>query len=249
MTSRGLRNNNPTNIDRHPGTNWLGAAEDQTGDSLFVVFTDAKYGIRACAKLILTYRAKYRLKTVRGLINRWAPPSENDTGAYVAAVARDCGVGPDEPINVDSMAVMLPLVKAIIVHENGSNPYPESVVVAGLHLAGVADAPSPAPEVVVVPPGPPKPLVKQASFVTKAAGVAIGAGGVAAQYAPTVKGWADQLKDYTDSPIIQHVAVAMMTLAGGLLLVSLVASMLKQHQAKAAANADTSALQPIREAS
>lgn len=232
MTSRGIRNNNPTNIDRHAGTAWQGAAADQSGDPRFVVFTDAKYGIRACAKLILTYRAKYRLKTVRGLINRWAPPSENDTGAYVAAVARDCGVGPDDVINVDSVAVMLPLVKAIIVHENGSNPYSDQVVLDGLHLAGVADAPEPAPVVVTEPPPPPKPLVKQASFVTKAAGVAAGAGGFAAQYAPTVKGWADQLKDYTDSPIIQHVAAALLTLAGGLLLVSLAASILKQRAAK-----------------
>lgn len=228
MTTRGIRNNNPGNIDRN-ATKWQGMAADQSGDPRFIVFTDAKWGIRAIARLMLTYQDRYKLGTIRKLVNRWAPPVENDTGAYVAAVAKDCGVGPDDQIDVDSCKVMLPLVKAVIVHENGSNPYPDSVVLEGLHLAGVTDAPEPAPVVVTAPP---KPLVKQASFVTKVAGVAVGAGGAAAQYAPTVKSWADQLKDYTDSPIIQHIAMTLITLAGVLLLVSLGASMLKQHAAK-----------------
>jgi lysozyme len=80
-------------------------------------------------------------------------------------------------------------------------------------------------------PEPTKPLAKQTSFVTKAMAGASLVGGAAAQYVPTVKGWADQLKDFTDSPIIGHIAMGLTTLAGGLLVVSLVSSFLKQKAA------------------
>jgi hypothetical protein len=218
MTSRGIRSNNPGNIDRN-ATKWQGMAADQSSDPRFIVFTDPKWGIRAIARLMLTYSNQYGLHTVRGLIGRWAPPSENNTGAYVAAVAQNCGVGADDEIDVDSSAIMLPLVKAIILHENGSNPYPDSVIAEGIRLAGVADAP------------PPK-LATQHTFQAQVgAGVAVlGAGGAqVAQYAPTVKGWADQLADYTGSSVVQHAVTVLLTVAGGLTLVGIAAQFLKQR--------------------
>lgn len=236
MTARGERNNNPGNIDRNPKNKWLGTAPDQSSDPRFVVFTDAKYGIRAIAKLMMSYQHDDNLHTVRGLILRWAPPSENKSLAYVNDVAADIGVKPTDIIDVDSMDVMLPLVKAIITHENGENPYPDSLVIEALHLAGIADAPAPPPVTVEVPvpapPVPPKPLHQQTSFMTKAgAGVTL-AGGLAAQYAPTVKGWGDTLRGFADSPVIQNIATTMLTVAGMLLLVSLVSSVFKQKAAQ-----------------
>lgn len=229
MTDRGIRNNNPGNIDRNT-TEWQGMADDQSSDPRFIVFKTPEYGIRALAKTLLAYQTKHHLDTIRGIINRWAPPVENDTGAYVKAVAADCGVKPDDHINVDRLAIMKPLVNAIIAHECSGYVYPDATINLGLHLAGIADAVAP-PAIAV----PPKPLVKQGSFVTKAAGVAVGAGGVAAQYAPTVKTWADQLKDYSDSPIVHHIALALLTLAGLLLAYSLFSSVLKQKAAVTAA--------------
>lgn len=220
---RGIRSNNPGNIDRHD-TKWQGMADDQSGDSRFIVFKTPQWGIRAIARLMLTYQNQYALRTVRGLINRWAPPGENNTGAYVAAVAsafKAAGLpdNPDVEIDVESVNVMLPLVKAIILHENGQNPYPDSLVLEGLHMAGVADA-------------KPKPLGKQTTFLAQAGGaVTLVAGGglQVAEYAPTVKSWADKLSAYTGSPIIQHVVTILLTVAGGLILIGVVSSMLKQR--------------------
>ena len=132
MKTRGLRNNNPGNIRRDGRTMWQGLAATQT-DPSFWQFTDPVYGIRALAKILHNYNAIYGLNTVREIISRWAPPNENDTGAYVNAVAADLGVGPDEPINVDSR--MNDLVAAIIHHENGTQPYDLATVSTGVNLA------------------------------------------------------------------------------------------------------------------
>lgn len=159
---RGIRNNNPGNIDRN-ATKWQGMAADQSGDPRFVVFTEAKYGIRALAKVLLTYQERHGLKTIRGIVNRWAPPVENDTGAYVNAVAEACGVGPDNEVEVDSVDVMLPLARAIIHHENGGHFYSDAQILEGLYLAGISDA---------APPLPPA-----TTYVTGAGGGAGGGGG------------------------------------------------------------------------
>lgn len=219
MTTRGERNRNPGNIDRHPDTKWQGASPDQSGDPRFVVFTAPEWGIRALAKTLLTYQNHDGCKTIRQIVSRWAPPGENNTGAYIAAVAAGCGVAPDDVIDADTVAVMLPLAKAIIVHENGENPYPDSVILDGIHRAGIADAPA-------------KPLGASNTFKAQAgaavATVAAGATTVA-QYAGPVKDAADKLSDYTGSPIIQHAVTVLLTVAGGLTLLG-VASAWLQHR-------------------
>ena len=142
--TRGLRNFNPGNIDRD-GTPWQGMAEDQSSDPRFIVFKSAPFGIRALARVLITYQDKHGLSTVRKIINRWAPPVENNTEAYVQSVAAALGVAANDIINVHDFDVMKPLVKAIIKHENGVQPYPDSVINYGLSLAGVTAAPEPKP--------------------------------------------------------------------------------------------------------
>ena len=136
MTSkaRGIRNNNPGNI-RH-GSRWQGMASQQT-DAAFVQFTTPEYGIRALAKVLLTYQTKYGLNTIRGIITRWAPPTENNTAAYIDSVSRYVGASPDAPLDLHRASVMRPLVEAIIRHENGVQPYTVAQINSGLRLAGV----------------------------------------------------------------------------------------------------------------
>lgn len=134
MTSRGIRNNNPGNI-RH-GDAWQGLAEKQT-DSSFCMFRLPEYGIRALAKVLLNYERKYGLNTVRKIISRYAPVEENDTAAYVVSVAGQLGVGADEAIEVADKTTLLVLIKAIIRHENGEQPYSNEILIKGLEMAGV----------------------------------------------------------------------------------------------------------------
>lgn len=141
MITRGVRNNNPGNIDR--GEPWVGLAKvadmtkEQKAEKRFCVFTDAKYGIRAIAKLLQTYEHKYKADTVRKIINRWAPPVENETTAYVETVAKACHVDPDTRLDVDHRLTAYNLVNAIISHECAGYRYPDEVVNEALDLAGV----------------------------------------------------------------------------------------------------------------
>lgn len=129
-TIRGLRNNNPGNIENN-GIQWDGLSRSQT-DSRFYQFVSPEYGIRALGKVLLNYQRYHGIDTVRGVIYRWAPPTENDTESYVLTVARKVGVSPDESIN---LARVLPsLTAAIIKHENGIQPYSDSFIISSLNL-------------------------------------------------------------------------------------------------------------------
>ncbi|MCC4600297.1 structural protein P5 [Xanthomonas melonis] len=137
---RGVRNNNPGNIDR-TSTVWQG--EDRSASALaresrFAVFDTPEYGFRALVKTLLTYQRKHGLRTVRGIINRWAPPVENDTGAYARQVATALGVDVDQRINVEAPATAFQLAKAIAKHENGGNFWGDAVIWDGVELAGIA---------------------------------------------------------------------------------------------------------------
>lgn len=133
--SRGIRNNNPGNI-RKSKDKWQGLAKEQP-DTAFFTFKDATYGIRAMARIFIKYQDDYDLDTVKGLIGRWAPPVENNTQAYVNAVADACEVKPTDVVNTHDYEFLFPFIKAVIKHENGSNPYTDTQITKGLVLAGV----------------------------------------------------------------------------------------------------------------
>lgn len=129
-TPRGIRNNNPGNI-RH-GENWNGLAEQQP-DPDFCTFVAPVYGIRAMGRILLNYQRRHNLNTVREIINRWAPPVENDTQAYAAHVARVLGVDPDAQVDVATL--LETFLEVIIQHENGQNPYDASLLAQGADMA------------------------------------------------------------------------------------------------------------------
>lgn len=134
MTPRGLRNNNPGNVRATKGVTWVGqVGEDDAG---FCVFDSPEHGIRCLAKVLLAYQGVHKLTTLRQMIGRWAPDSENDTDAYLDHVCHFCCASPDNPYTLTPPR-LLSLVSAIIKHENGTNPYSPEVVLAGVDSAYV----------------------------------------------------------------------------------------------------------------
>ena len=131
IMSRGIRNNNPGNI-RHGASKWQGMSIEQT-DTAFIQFDDPVYGIRAMTKLLTNYQSRYGLDTISELIGRWAPPNENITSAYIAAVSKNIGVSADHKIDV--VKSLPQLVPAIIFHENGKQPYSSELIAEGIALA------------------------------------------------------------------------------------------------------------------
>lgn len=133
--TRGERNNNPGNIrECKIDDQWLGERATND-DKQFEEFADSVYGIRALAKVLLAYQDKRDLHTVEELINRWAPPVENNTSSYVQSVVKQTGFAADQALYLRDPGVLVKLAKAIIHHENGRCIYPDELIERGVNMA------------------------------------------------------------------------------------------------------------------
>ncbi len=134
---RGIRNNNPLNIRRTAKDEWKGLRAQQT-DAEFCQFESLEYGWRAAFYLLTrTYYHKYRLYTIRTIIRRWAPSSENNTEAYIANVSRLTGIAPDEPLGIplEHPARWMMLGAAMAIQENGTSSLDYFAMLRGWEMA------------------------------------------------------------------------------------------------------------------
>ncbi|AWC73607.1 hypothetical protein CLM65_11130 [Serratia marcescens] len=130
--ARGLRNNNPGNIEASDKNPW----EGQTGsDGRFAKFETPEHGIRALGKNLLAYQAK-GFDTVAEIVNRWAPASDgNNTDAYIKALCGALGVGANDQVDMSNPRTLAALCAGIVKHENGSQPYTDEQIGAGVSAA------------------------------------------------------------------------------------------------------------------
>ena len=124
--SRGLTNCNPGNI-RQSKTCYKGERRPSR-DSEFKEFESMAYGYRAMFVLLDTYSRRYGLCTIRQMLNRYAPPSENFTEGYIHFVSAKTGIAPDEIVNSRAARDMVPIVAAMSQIENGT-----SAIMADVH--------------------------------------------------------------------------------------------------------------------
>ena len=138
--TRGIRNNNPGNLEYSKTNPWVG----QTGDDgRFAKFETPEHGIRALGRNLMSYQ-RQGIDTVSEIINRWAPPTDkNDTMSYIKAVCEQLGVSADEPLDASNPDTLKALCAAIIHHENGSQPYSDQQLTAGVSAAlGLSQLPT-----------------------------------------------------------------------------------------------------------
>lgn len=130
VETRGYRNNNAGNIKK--GESWQGMADSQT-DPVFIVFKSPEYGYRAMTKVLMNYQRLHGLSTVRQIITRYAPASDNNhTDNYIAFIAKKIGVPADQPINVKNH--IFGMVKAVAEFENGYIKHSDSVIYSGVEM-------------------------------------------------------------------------------------------------------------------
>ena len=93
--TRGIRNNNPGNIEWRGG---FAKAHGAVGsDGRFAIFPNMEMGIRAQHALI--YGGKnYRNLTLRQMLYRYAGPNENPTLKYLQFITSKTGINPDKKI-------------------------------------------------------------------------------------------------------------------------------------------------------
>ncbi|WMA19993.1 hypothetical protein QPR56_17125 [Enterobacter hormaechei] len=138
--ARGIRNNNPGNLEYSKTNPWVG----QTGDDgRFAKFETPEHGIRALGRNLLSYQ-RQGIDTVSDIINRWAPPSDNNnTDAYIQAVCAQLGVTADQQLDASNPDTLKALCAAIIQHENGSQPYSDQQLTTGVSAAiGLSQLPT-----------------------------------------------------------------------------------------------------------
>lgn len=113
---RGLKNFNPGNI-RISKVKYLGEITPSK-DKAFKQFESMAYGYRAMFVLLDSYR-RNGYKTLRQMINRYAPPVENHTANYIKFVTERARVFEDVELDTQDPAEMIPIVSAMSQMENG----------------------------------------------------------------------------------------------------------------------------------
>jgi hypothetical protein len=124
------QNNNPGNL-----RSWAGA---KAGAGGFAKFDTPEAGFRAAADNLRSY-GKKGINTLRGIINRWAPSSENDTKAYLAAATKATGYGADQQLDLNDPKVLANVESAITQHESSGFRYATPSYLQGV-LSGNAVA-------------------------------------------------------------------------------------------------------------
>lgn len=118
---RGIRNRNPLNLVHSSANRWQGLDEPPS-DGRMCRFTADQWGIRAAAVLLRTYRTKYKLLTIRQLVERWAPASENDPGRYAQVVAEYMGQTPTYIPDLNDPMELENMLRGMCRMENGPGP-------------------------------------------------------------------------------------------------------------------------------
>lgn len=111
--TRADRNFNPLNL-RTKGN----AGRDSGG---FAKYTDEESGWGAARRQLSLYYTRDKLDAISGIINKWAPPSENDTKSYIAQVSKAMGIGENDKLNLSDPAIMAKLSSYMARHEGYSN--------------------------------------------------------------------------------------------------------------------------------
>ncbi len=117
-STRGFNNNNPGNIEDGP------FARAQAGylgsDGRFAKFASLDAGNAAMDALLKSYGNR-GFNTPESIINRWAPPSDNNpTNAYAANVAKALGVQQNAALDMNNPEIRQQIMRAITLQENGA---------------------------------------------------------------------------------------------------------------------------------
>lgn len=124
--SRGLRNNNPGNIEQN-SDNFQGEIKPSR-DIRFKQFESMPYGYRAMFVTLHTYLVKYNRDTIEKIIAAWAPSIENHTENYINCVVNWSGIPRDFKLTAKHGTSYIHIVAAMSRMENGVAANMEDVI-------------------------------------------------------------------------------------------------------------------------
>lgn len=124
---RGIRNCNPGDIKFNEATAEYPGCIGSDGE--YCIFDTAEHGIQAIARLLLVYKRKHKIASIRSAITRW---TATDREAYIRNVSAALRVGDTAVLNFADPKVLVALVRAIIKQECGTQPYSAIQIYAGV---------------------------------------------------------------------------------------------------------------------
>ncbi|WP_019573360.1 hypothetical protein [Curvibacter lanceolatus] len=134
---RGVRNNNPGNL------NFVGqeGATREDGPGRFAKFESMEAGIAALVKQLRIYASR-GVNTIKAIVEKYAPASENDVGAYISALTKETGLKADDKVDLSNADVLKALVRGITNHENGKGYVSEAQITGGIRVGAAAANPA-----------------------------------------------------------------------------------------------------------
>ena len=129
-TSLGFRNNNPTNIRYDEHTKWKGQIGHRAG---FCVFSGKEWAFRATFKILFKYIDRGQ-DSIEKIINTWAPPTENNTEAYITFVVKKTSIYRSQKISKYNRTAMVSIVKAMCQMECAGYTPQTNIVEIGYDL-------------------------------------------------------------------------------------------------------------------
>jgi hypothetical protein len=153
----GQRINNPFNI-RQYNQGFVGETGAEDG---FISFEDPMYGVRAADKVLTTYGRDRDIDSIRGLVSRFAPPSENETQSYIDYISGQLGIDADAEIDLSDPAMRSRILAPMAKIESRTEYTPDQITAmieqANLRQgeSGATQFPTPTPNIQMpMPAGP-----------------------------------------------------------------------------------------------
>ncbi|MFA5166729.1 MAG: hypothetical protein WC449_05590 [Candidatus Paceibacterota bacterium] len=84
----------------------------------FQQFASPQEGIQAIDQNLQAYGSQHGINTLSGVISRWSPPNENDTGGLIAAASKRLGISPGQEIDLSDPVQRHAVASVIMLQEN-----------------------------------------------------------------------------------------------------------------------------------
>jgi hypothetical protein len=135
----GLELKNPGNIRAHSIKGWKGAVG--LDPWLHIEFKTDLDGMMAMRKVLTAYGRKHKLKTLSQIGWRWCGPAKNEAQriqkeGYIRALSQYSGIAIDGFVDLKDRNIMARLARAIVIGENGRDPYPWSLYQQAFEIKG-----------------------------------------------------------------------------------------------------------------
>lgn len=108
---------NPVNVRYYSSNDWNGMIGSKNG---YCKFDSVENGYRASYKLIKKYIEAYGLNSIKKIIGRYAPESENNTKDYINNVERWSGISKNSCISSEDINKISKLIAAMARQETGT---------------------------------------------------------------------------------------------------------------------------------